>query len=82
MKPFADSETSTTIGELTVENGTAALAIYGRLKVTRDKAGLKRAKELKALLDAAVEVLEAEQELPVKMHERAEAPAEVRNPFA
>lgn len=82
MKPFADDETSTSLGELTVENGSTRIAIYGSLDVTRDKSGLKRAKQLKALVDAIVETLESDDQLPAKVKEEIEPPTETRNPFA
>ncbi len=82
MRPFADDEASQAIGELTVENGTSRIAIYGQLAVTRDKAGLKRAKQLKTILDGIVEVLEADKDLPAKVPDTTEAPVAVKNPFA
>lgn len=82
MKPFADNEASNSIGELTMENGTSAVSIYGSLRITRDQAGLKRAKQLKALVDAAVGALEAAPDLPAKIEEQAERTVKVDNPFA
>ena len=64
MTPFADDAASTTIGELTVENGTDRIALYGSLDLTRDKQGLAHARALKALLDQAVQLLEADKSLP------------------
>ena len=82
MKPFADNEASTSIGELTIENGTAAVSVYGSLRITRDEAGLKQAKRLKAVIDAAVDVLEAIPDLPKEVQEQVEHTVEVDNPFA
>ena len=56
--PFADDTASITIGGLTIENGTDRLAIYGTSDLTRDRPGLTIAKELRALLDAAIKVME------------------------
>jgi len=81
MKPFAEEESSESVGGLTVENGLSRVAIYGQLDVTRDKAGLKRAKKLKALVDAIVEELEADESLPAKAADDTEPPVEVKNPF-
>jgi len=82
MKPFAEEESSQSIGDLTVENGLSRISIYGQLEVGRDKAGLKRAKKLKALVDAIVDALEAEEDLPAKVTDDTEPPVEVKNPFA
>ena len=82
LKPFADDEAAQTIGELTVENGTERVVIYGSLEVTRDKAGLKRAKTLKAVLDGLVQALEAEKNLPERMASPEPEPTQqVKNPF-
>lgn len=82
MRPFADDEGSVAIGELTAENGTARVSIYGELQITRDKAGLKQAQKLKSLVDALVEALEGDTDLPAKVADEKEATIEVKNPFA
>jgi hypothetical protein len=64
LTPFADDAASLSIGKLTIENGTDCLALYGTLDLTRDKQGLAHARALKALLDQAVQVLEADKALP------------------
>ena len=81
LTPFADDAASISIGKLTVENGTARVALYGTLDLTRDKQGLAHARALKALLDQAVQVLEADQALPDAVPPPA-APKRVDNPFA
>ncbi len=64
LTPFANDTDSISIGELTVENGTDRVALYGSLDLTRDKPGLAHARALKALLDQAVQILEADKSLP------------------
>jgi hypothetical protein len=76
--PFADDRASTTVGGLTVENGTDKVSLYGSLDLTRDAGGLARA--LKALVDAAVAALET-----APLPDAAAPPRRtrtVRNPFA
>lgn len=78
FEPFKDEATVLTLDELTVENRLDRVEIYGSLQITRDKAGLALARELKNVLDAAVRALEMEA-LPERTATR---PAEkVRNPF-
>jgi hypothetical protein len=57
------------------------MALYGSLEITRDKAGLRRAQALKAILDQAVQVLSADPTLP-EHQAPADKPKTVRNPFA
>lgn len=80
LTPFADDAASISIGELTVENGTDRIALYGSLDLTRDKQGLAHARALMALLDQAIQHLEADKGLP----DAAAAPVAaktVANPF-
>ena len=80
LTPFADDAASTSIGSLTVENGTERIALYGSLDITRDKTGLTRAKALMALLSEAVQHLEREKNLPDAVPAPRAAKA-VPNPF-
>lgn len=81
IKPYANDTDSVGIGELTIENGTDRVAIYGSIDLTRDKEGLEHARTLKALLDAVVQELEADKKLPDKIAP-PDAPDRVTNPFA
>ena len=81
FKPFADDSASLSINELTVENGTDKIAVYGSLDVTRDKEGLKKARALKGLADAIVKALEQDKDLPEKVGPE-EPTQQVKNPFA
>lgn len=83
IKPFADDKDSASIADLTVENGTQAVMISGSLEVTRDAAGLKRARALKELADGMVDHLQAAGDLPEKVAATGpKAVEDVANPFA
>lgn len=78
FEPFKDETTSFAIDQMTVENRLDRLELYGSLQITRDQAGLRLARELKTLLDAAVAAMEKEN-LPERV---ATKPAgRVVNPF-
>jgi hypothetical protein len=77
IKPFQNEEESLSIGELTVENRLDRIDMYGSLAITKDKAGLKLALELKDVLDAAVAALQKEalpDHVAVKPAERVDNP--------
>lgn len=81
MKPFADDSAATSVGDMRLENGRDRIAVYGSLDLTRDQAGLALAREMRGVLDAAIQVLEADRALPVavalpKRH------GKVPNPFS
>ena len=80
LVPFADNSTSRTIGGMTVENGTDSIAFYGQTDLSRDKAGLERARALLAFLQQVVDTLGAQEDLPDSLPPRKAA--KVPNPFA
>ena len=82
IKPFADDQGSSSIGGLTVENGTAAVVISGNVEIARDKAGLERARALMALAEGLVSELEQATDLPDKTAPAQDQAAEIDNPFA
>ncbi len=79
MKPYANDADSAAIDGLTIENGTDRINLYGNLTLTRDRAGLAHARQLHALLQGVLQVLEAEQ-LPEHIQDRPTNT--VDNPFA
>jgi len=82
IKPFADDEAATSIGDLAIENGTTKVAISGSVEITRDQAGLERARALKRLADDLVAELEAGH-APQQFAATQTAPVDqVANPFA
>ncbi len=79
LQPFQNESQSLSIGELTVENRVDQVELYGSLAITRDKAGLQLARELKAVVDATLAQLEAAPDLPEQIALR---PTDhVDNPF-
>lgn len=79
MTPYANESESLEIGELTLENRLDQVTIYGSLDLTKDKAGLVQARQLKTIIDAIVTALEAEKSLPATLPPK---PTEtVKNPF-
>ncbi len=79
LQPFQNESQSVSIGELTVENRVDQVELYGSLAITRDKAGLQRARELKAVVDATLAQLEAATDLPE--HIELRPTDSVDNPF-
>ena len=79
FKPY-DNETDTfQIADLTVENRLDRISLFGNLDITCDREGIKKAQELKTLVDATLVELE-KRKLPDKI---AILPTEtVENPFA
>ena len=78
MKVYQNESESIEIGKLTIENRTDRITMYGSIDLTRDKAGLKAAQDMKATLDAIVAFLQNEN-LPEQI--AMKAPAEKKNPF-
>lgn len=79
--PFADDAAVRTVGDFSIENGTSRIALHGSLDITRDREGLRRARDLRAILDAVVSALEGE-DLPEAVADEPEAETAVKNPFA
>jgi hypothetical protein len=80
IKPYANESDSVGIADLTVENRTDRVSVYGSIDLTRDKQGLKHARDLRDLLDRVVKALETEKDLPDRVPP-PEATDSVENPF-
>jgi hypothetical protein len=78
--PFKNESDAVTLGDLNIENREDHVAIYGRLAVMRDRAGLEAAKALKEVVDRIVKELETGSDLPVRVASAA-PPVTVKNPF-
>lgn len=82
IKPFADDDAASSIGDLCIENGTTRVVLSGSVEITCDEAGLAKARELKAFFDQMVEELEAKRPFhPMNSSETASVD-QVANPFA
>jgi hypothetical protein len=80
IAPFANESESLGIGDLTIENRSDRISIYGSIDITRDKAGLEHARNLKAVLDKVVQVMESDKNLPDRITP-PDMSNEVVNPF-
>lgn len=81
FRPFADDASVLEIDELSIENGEAAIVVHGSLELSRDKAGLAKAKRLYAVLGAAIASMESG-DLPDKIEAATASAQTVKNPFA
>jgi len=79
IQPYQNEAESLAIDDLTLENRTDRISVYGSLELTRDKVGLAHAKALKAVLDAVVAALEQDKNLPD--HIPVKPTEKVKNPF-
>jgi hypothetical protein len=66
IHPYQNEKECLQINDLTIENRTDRLSIYGNLDLTRDKEGLAAARMLKEVIDQTVAALEQE-DLPEKI---------------
>jgi hypothetical protein len=79
IHPFANESESLQIGDLTIENRTDRVSIYGSIDLTLDKPGLDLARRLKAILDLTLAEL-GKADLPDQI--AVKKPETVKNPFA
>jgi hypothetical protein len=64
LQPFENETQSIQIDELTIENRLDRIELYGALVITRDQIGLQRALEIQTLINATVQSLQAQTDLP------------------
>jgi hypothetical protein len=81
MRPYQNEADAVEIGDLKVENRLDRVTVYGRIDLTRDKAGLENARALKKLLDDVVRALEGDSALPEHIAP-PKTPVMKQNPFA
>ena len=77
--PYQNEFEAASVDGLTIENRTTHISIYGDIQLTRDKAGLADARQLRDLLNDIVRALESDPALPEKIVS-AET-VTVKNPF-
>jgi hypothetical protein len=79
FKPFHDESDALTLGDLSIENRTDRVELYGTLSITRDKEGLALAQALRHLCDVTIDALQA-RPLPDRIERK---PSDtVASPFA
>jgi hypothetical protein len=84
FKAFENEDQVLNVGgdALTVENGLTSISLTGNLQITKDKAGLEKAKALQEALDSIVLALRNEKNLPDAIAEEAPLPTgTTKNPF-
>jgi hypothetical protein len=79
IDPFANESESLQIDDLTIENRTDKVSMYGSIDITRDKRGLELAQSIKSLLDSIVKRL-SQEDLPDSIPPPRNID-EVKNPF-
>ncbi len=82
FKPFQNESDSIAIGEITIENRTDRVSIYGQIDITADQEGYQHAVALHALLDnvlAALDKLKTASNLPDKLI--PDKITTIKNPF-
>jgi hypothetical protein len=79
IDPFANESESLQLDELSIENRTDRVSLFGSIDITRDKHGLELAQRLKHLLDAIVTRL-AHEDLPESIPPPQNIDV-VKNPF-
>lgn len=52
------------IDNLTIENRLDRISLYGSLDITRDHRGLEYALKLKSIIDASIDTLQRDEQLP------------------
>ncbi len=79
--PFENDVQSVGYEGLTFENGSDAIALYGRIRITRDQQGLQHALWLRDFANAVVARLSAEKDLPDHTA-GSKLTGSMKNPFA
>lgn len=81
LHPFENESESSSFGNLTIENRSDRVTIYGDIDLTRDKIGLDHARHLKKIIDRVVTALENTQDLPETISPPIPTKP-IRNPFS
>lgn len=64
---YENETDSFNIGCMTVENRLDRISIYGSLDITKDKEGLDNALRMKRIIDASIDALKREKNLPARI---------------
>jgi hypothetical protein len=81
LHPYQNETESISFGTLTIENRVDRVTVYGNLDVTRDKAGLANARQLREIMELIVRALETAPDLP-DIVGPPKPTKTIKNPFA
>ncbi|MDD5053590.1 MAG: hypothetical protein PHO27_12715 [Sulfuricurvum sp.] len=76
---FENETDALSVGGMSIENRLDRISIYGSLDITKDKSGLTDALVLKRVIDAAIDEMKRDKNLPEAI--QTLKPEEVSNPF-
>jgi translation initiation factor 6 (eIF-6) len=79
IHPYQNESETASLDGLEIENRTTHISLYGNIILTRDKAGLVNARQLRDLLNDIVQALESDAALPDRIASRETVT--VKNPF-
>jgi hypothetical protein len=82
MNAFEDGEAAVSVGELSIENGTDSIRLFGELVIRKDQTSLRQVEALERHLVGIRLALQSIDPLPEEAAEEATTAAEiVSNPF-
>jgi lantibiotic modifying enzyme len=61
---YENETDSFSIGGMTIENRLDRISVYGSLDISKDKEGLENALKLKRIIDASIDALKRDKNLP------------------
>jgi translation initiation factor 6 (eIF-6) len=79
IHPYQNESEAASLDGLEIENRTTHISLYGNMMLTRDKAGLANARQLRDLLNDIVRALESDAALPDRI--ASKETVTVKNPF-
>lgn len=79
IHPYQNESEAASLDGLEIENRTTHISLYGNIMLTRDKAGLANARQLRDLLNDIVRALESDAALPDRI--ASKETVTVKNPF-
>lgn len=68
---YENETDSFNIGNMTLENRLDRISLYGSLDITKDKEGLEKALKLKRIIDASIDALKRDKNLPEQIEPMA-----------
>lgn len=76
---YENEKDTLVVTDMTIENRLDRISIYGSVDLTKDKHGLEHALILKRVIDASIDALKREKNLPEDIY--IKAVDSVNNPF-